>query len=399
MTFLEGFRLAARGIRSNLLRSVLTMLGVIIGVGSVIAMVSLGQGASAEVTQRIANMGSNLLMVQPGRAVVRTSGGTRVAVLTVAHEQAIAAHASAVAATAPELSQTANIRTESGSHEFQVIGTTASYLEIRNTSIVSGRMFSDEEKRAADRVVVLGANPAAELFPHTDPVGETLRINQRTFLIIGVLEAKGDSAMMSADDSILVPVTTAEKRLFGTDALRMINVKAVSSDHIDAAEAQIERILSPMLPEGAEIRITNMQQMLDTMEETSMTFTLLLAGIAGVSLLVGGIGIMNIMLVSVTERTKEIGIRRAIGGTPKDILVQFTLEAIFLSSLGGLIGIAAGFSGAQLLSQAMGWAVMFSGSAAVLGFGTAVTIGLFFGIWPASRAAALDPILALRHDM
>lgn len=385
------------GILSNKLRSILTMLGVIIGVGAVIAMVSLGEGANQQVTSRIASLGSDLLLIQPGRG---GSGGARgsAQLLTIEHAEAITQKTSAIEAVAPQVSRNASVRYEGVGLEFSVVGTTSSYLVVRNLDLLWGRFFSPEDSSGLRRVAVLGMEAAREIFSGAYPIGQSIRINDRTFEVIGVLEEKGEGAMMSPDSSIFVPITTAQKRLFGTDFLSLISVKGLSGDLISQAEEEIRFILTDMLGSSDAFIIQNMQEMLAAIEDTTRTFTMLLAGIASISLLVGGIGIMNIMLVSVTERTREIGIRKAIGATRRDILMQFIIEAMVLSGLGGILGISAGIGGAWLFSALMNWVTFISPLSIIIGFGFSVAVGLFFGIWPASSAASLDPITALRYE-
>lgn len=396
MNIVECFKVAWAGIFSNKLRSFLTMLGVIIGVGAVIAMVSLGEGASQQVSSRIADLGSDLLMIQPGRS----GGGARGTAVTIKseHAQAIMEESSAVNMVAPEISRLASVRYESLGLDFSVIGTTPEFLDVRNNEISSGRFIFSEDMESVSRVAVLGAETARELFGTINPVGQSIRIEQRSFDVIGVLVEKGEGVMATPDANIYIPLSTAQRRLYGTDYLSIINVQAVSTDLVSQAAEEIETILLRMLRDPDAFFIRNMQDMIAAQEETTRTFTMLLAGIASVSLLVGGIGIMNIMLVSVTERTREIGLRKAIGATKKDILLQFVIEAVVLSCFGGFMGVAAGIGGSRLLSRFMNWATIISVPSIIIGFAFALIIGLFFGIWPAGRAASLNPIEALRFE-
>jgi len=401
-------RVAMRAIRANTMRAVLTMLGVIIGVGAVVAMMALGAGARASVAAQVQNLGSNLLAVIPGSIGI---GGVQQGLgaqqsLTWEDGQAIAAGVPEVEAVEAEFGRTAQVVSVGVNTATQVIGVSPDYQEVRNHYVVRGGFFTDVDMRSRARVAVLGPNVVQTLFGSNDvdPVGARIRINRVTFTVIGVLESKGASGFggFSRDDVVLIPLSTAQKRLFGVDYVRTIYAKVRSAEEMDTAQTGIEQLLRARhrIGRGADddFRIFNQADVLGALEGVTRTMTLLLGGIAAVSLIVGGIGIMNIMLVSVTERTREIGLRKAVGATPADILLQFLVEAVLLSLSGGVLGIGVGIAGARLLTQFSGWATQMSVQAVLLAFSFSVAVGVFFGYYPARRAAALDPIVALRYE-
>ncbi len=401
-------RVAVRAIRANTMRAVLTMLGVIIGVGAVVAMVALGAGARTSVAAQVQTLGSNLLAVIPGSIGV---GGVQQGLgaqqnLTWEDGQAIGSSIPEVEAVEAEFGRTAQVVFAGANTATQVIGVTPEYQQVRNHYVVQGAFFTDQDMKSRTRVAILGPNVVQTLFgsADADPVGAQVKINRSTFTIIGVLESKGAATFggFSRDDVVLVPLTTAQKRLFGVDYVRTIYAKVRSAEEMDVAQNEIERQLRARHRIGpgadADFRIFNQADVLGALESVSRTMTLLLGGIAAVSLLVGGIGIMNIMLVSVTERTREIGLRKAVGATPADILLQFLVEAVLLSVSGGVLGIAVGAVGARLLTEFVGWATQMSVQAVLLAFSFSVAVGVFFGYYPAGRAAALDPIVALRYE-
>ena len=401
-------RVALRAIRTNTLRAALTMLGVIIGVGAVVAMVALGAGARTAVARQVQNLGSNLLLVLPGSAGI---GGVQQGLgalqnLTWEDAQAIKEAVPEVDDVAAEFGRTAQVVFAGANTATQVIGVTPAYQEVRNHHVARGAFFTDEDMRTRARVAVLGPNVVQTLFGSSDadPVGARIKVNRVTFDVIGVLEVKGASGFggASRDDVVVVPLSTAQKRLFGVNYVRQIDVKARSPEEMDGAVAAIGRVMRSRhrIPPGQDddFRVFNQADVLSALLGVSQTMTLLLGGIAAVSLLVGGIGIMNIMLVSVTERTREIGLRKAVGATRADVLLQFLVEAVLLSVSGGVLGIGAGAAGAQLLSRTLGWATQISLQAVLLAFSFSVAVGIFFGYYPARRAASLDPIVALRYE-
>ncbi|MDE2118207.1 MAG: ABC transporter permease [Betaproteobacteria bacterium] len=392
---------------ANRLRTALTMLGMVIGVGAVILMLAVGQGAQQQVQASIASMGSNLFIILSGST---TSGGLRMGggatpTLTVADAQAIEELPS-VAAVAPSSPGTAQMVYGPNNWSTQVIGTLPSYLTVRDWRLSAGFPFTDSDVRSATRVALLGQTVVNNLFGDEDPVGKTIRIKNSPYVVLGVLAAKGQSLDgRDQDDTVLVPVTTAQRKLFGTQfagTVRFIMAQADSSEAMAKVEKSINELLRQRhrIREGAEndFSVRNLTAMANTAAETAQIMSLMLGAIASISLLVGGIGIMNIMLVSVTERTREIGIRMAIGARGRDILLQFLLEAIIISVIGCLIGVILGVGGALAVNKASGMAVLVTMSSIVTAFVVAATVGIFFGWYPARKASLLRPIDALRFQ-
>jgi putative ABC transport system permease protein len=407
MLFGETIAVALEALGANKLRSFLTMLGIVIGVGAVITMVALGRGAQESVNQRISALGTTLLTVIPGQA--RSPGSVASASdrapLTLEDAQAIEDRATFVAAVQPEMSRQLQVQYQDRNTNTSVVGTSANYLDVRRFQIVAGRKFTNADDAAKRRVAVLGAQVIADL-GITSPdalVGAQVRINSVQFDVAGVLASKGQGAGFgNPDDQVLIPIQTARYRLMGGNRIRTINLLAPSETDIPVTMAEVEKILrrEHRLRAGQEddFSIRNQSDFLSTLGETTQVFTLLLAGIAAVSLLVGGIGIMNIMLVSVTERTREIGIRKALGATRVNIMLQFLIEALVLCMLGGLIGIGLGAGAAVILRQTFQWNTAVGASSVVIAFLFAAAVGILFGVWPARRAASLDPIEALRYE-
>jgi putative ABC transport system permease protein len=392
---------------ANKLRTFLTMLGMVIGVGAVVLMMSVGQGAQYSVQQSIESMGSNMFIVLSGST---TSGGVRAGggnapTLTVADGDAIA-ELPGVSSVAPIHMGTAQVVYGGNNWSTSIFGTSPSYLDIRNWPLSAGVPFTDSDMRSATRVALLGQTVAATLFADEDPVGKTLRIRNSPFVVIGVLSAKGQSLDgRDQDDTILVPLSTAQRKVFGTrflGSVRMLNVQAESANVMDTVEKSMNELLRQRhrIREGMDndFFVRNLTALANSAAETTRIMSLLLGAIASVSLLVGGIGIMNIMLVSVTERTREIGIRMAIGARERDILLQFLFEAIIISLVGCLIGLLLGIGGALLVNIFARTAVIISGSSALIAFGVAAGVGVFFGFYPARKAARMDPIEALRYQ-
>jgi len=399
---------AARALRANPMRSMLTALGVIIGVASVVAMVALGSGAQAKVEQSIASLGSNLLIVVPG--AMRGGGGVRGAAggwdsLTIDDANAIA-QVEGVVAIAPSQRTRQQIVANGANWNALIEGVTPSYPTVRDWEIERGRFFEDSEERQARRVIVVGATVAAELFPNVDPVGQSVRIRGGTYEVIGVLAAKGQSGFgQDQDDIVLAPFTTVKRRISGrqrsASAVSQISVKAASEDQLDRIQDDVETLLRQRhrTQEGEEdFTVQNLSSVSEAMGQTTQVFGYLLAGIAGVSLLVGGIGIMNIMLVSVTERTREIGLRKALGARQDDILYQFGLEAVALSLAGGAIGLVLGVLGAWFMTSLFTLPLVVEPQTAAIALGFSGLVGVLFGAYPAWRAAQLDPIEALRRE-
>jgi putative ABC transport system permease protein len=406
---LVTFRLAADALRRNPLRSVLTALGVVIGVAAVIAMVSVGQGASAAVQAQIANLGTNIVMVMPGATTVGgvRSGAGGVNTLTVADSKAIARDLADVADVAWVKRDIAQVAAGNRNWSTGVQGSPPRFLDVRDWRVRLGRAFTQSEEDSGAKVALLGQTVVDELFgPGEDPLGATVRVKNVPFQVIGVLARKGQTSWgQDQDDVVLIPFTTAERRVLGAETLGSVN-QIVLSLHdaaaTDAAETRVIELLRARhrIVEGQEDDFTlrSMREMFEASLMTSQVMSQLLAAIASISLLVGGIGIMNTLLVSVTERTREIGIRLAVGAKARHILLQFLVESVVLSLAGGLLGTALGIGIATLIGRFAGWPILISPLAVAAAFAFAATVGLVFGVYPARRAARLDPILALRHE-
>jgi putative ABC transport system permease protein len=401
-------KISFRALWVNKMRSALTMLGIIIGVGAVIAMIAVGTGASQQISAQIASMGSNLLIILPGST---SSGGVRMGAgsqptLSMGDAEAILRECPAVAEVGPVLGGVAQVVVGHLNWSTGVTGTTPGMLTVRDWPLASGRPFTDQDVKSATKVALLGQTVVDNLFGEQSPVGQTIRIKNVPFTVIGVLSIKGQSAQgQDQDDVIYIPVTTAQKKLFGTQfpgMVRIIMVKAKSAEDLSAAERQINDLLKQRHHIGQkqdnDFTVRNLTQIMQAAEQSTQVMTLLLGAIASVSLLVGGIGIMNIMLVSVTERTREIGIRMAIGAKTWDIRLQFIIEALTLSLIGGVIGIITGVSTAVILSSVSGWPTVVSVLSILLAFSFSGFIGIFFGFYPAYKASLLNPIDALRYE-
>ena len=404
MILWELWMVALSAIRANKLRSFLTMLGIIIGVGAVITMVALGAGAQRAVQDNIQSLGSNLLTVMPGQMFLHGVASDQRVSLRIDDADSLRAKARYIAAVVPELSRNVQTKYLNKNSNVSVTGTVPDYFPVRNYTIAAGRVFTNGENEARRRYAVLGAG-VPELFGVNGPamVGQEIEIRGITFQIIGVLAAKGSQgSFMNPDEQIFIPLMTARYRVHGTDRVRSINIKVADARDMNLAMIEIERVLrrTHNIRPGAEnnFMIRNQADIIETVQQTTQTFTMLLAGIAAVSLLVGGIGIMNIMLVSVTERTREIGVRKALGATRGAILFQFLVEALVLCLVGGTLGVVFGGGGAMLLAKVFKWNTLISPAAVALALLFSFAVGLFFGLWPARRAAKLDPIVALRYE-
>lgn len=410
MNLLATLRVALNALRVNLLRSVLTMLGIIIGVAAVITMLAVGSGAEARIKEQIKSLGSNLMIITAG---ARTANGARIGTgitpdLTEDDAAAITREVPEVEAVAPTYRGSAQVVFGNANWATQVFGITPDYFTVRNWTLESGRMFEPAEMSGAGKVALIGQTVARELFGDADPMDQTIRIKNVPVTIVGVLGRKGQNMTGNdQDDVIMVPLSTARNRIVGVEPgkprqVGMIQVKVFDGESMNETEDKIRALLRQRLrtAEGQPdpITVRNLTEMLAAQEESSKVMSLLLAAVASVSLLVGGIGIMNIMLVSVTERTREIGLRMAVGARAADILTQFLVEAVTLSLVGGLIGIALGVGGSWMIAEFAGWQTKLSGTSIVLAVSFSAAIGIFFGFYPARKAARLLPIQALRYE-
>jgi putative ABC transport system permease protein len=400
----ETVAVALQSIRANMLRSVLTMLGIIIGVGAVITMVALGSGAQKAVQDRIAALGANVFTVFAGQA---RQGGIRITdrtILSTDDYEALRRDAKLLKAVVPEMQQSLQVKYGNQNSNVNVVGTTSNYIEVRNYTVPYGRMFTQGEDEARRRYAVLGAGVPRMLAGNpAGMINQTLLIRGIPFEIIGVLSEKGSAGGFgNPDEQILIPLQTARYRVFGSNRIRSFSIQVEEGVPIEQGMVDLERVLrrEHKIRPGAEndFTIRNQQDILATQQQATEVFTSLLASIAAVSLLVGGIGIMNIMLVSVTERTREIGVRKALGATRTNIMMQFLIEALTLCLLGGVLGIVLGVGTAVLLSRVMQWNTLISPMSIGIAFLFSAAVGLFFGIWPARRASRLDPITALRYE-
>ena len=410
MSMLGLLRIALRALAINKLRSALTMLGIVIGVGAVIVMIAVGAGAQKRVEEQIRALGSNLLLIMSG---ARTQGGVRLALgsgQSLSEDDAYAINREIPEATAaPALRGGAQVIWGNANWATQIYGTTREYLEVRQWPVAAGRAFEPSEMNGSGKVCLIGSTVARQLFGATDPIDQVIRIKRVPFTVIGVLETKGQSLMgTDQDDVIIVPLATARGRVLGSTsqakqrAVGTIWVKAAEGYDTKQVEEQVRALLRQRhrIQAGAEddFSLRNLQEVMAAQEASSRVLALLLAAVASVSLLVGGIGIMNIMLVSVTERTREIGLRMAVGARTRDILGQFLVEAVTLSLIGGLIGVALGVGASLAIGNFLGWRVLLSPQAIVLAVAFAFVIGVFFGFYPARKAARLNPVEALRFE-
>lgn len=405
MNFFESIRISLRALRANKLRSALTMLGMIIGVAAVIAMVGIGNGATAQITSQIQGLGSNLITVSPGQSNTRgvRGGAGSLTTLNIADITKIQVGA-AVKAAAPYTDNDYQVVYGAGNTFTQISGTNESYQVIKNVTMASGRFITNEDVDRNARVAVLGPTVVTNLMgdPNAKIIGKTIKIKGVPFQVIGVTTSTGSTGFMSSDNMILAPITTVQERLIGKKTLRSILISAASADLMQTAQDEItldmRRAHKIRDGQADDFTVQNQADVLASMQGITQTLTMLLGGIAGISLLVGGIGIMNIMLVSVTERTREIGIRKAIGAKNNDILLQFLIEAIVLSVLGGGIGILLGSAGSTLVGTALKMSTSISMSSVLAAFGFSAAIGIIFGVFPARKAASMDPIDALRFE-
>ena len=406
MRLVKGFRIALKGLMAHRLRAVLAVLGIVVGVAAVIVMLAVGEGAKQDVLGKIQGLGTNILIVSAGQlknVAGRPQLVGNVTTLDLRDAKAITEECPAVARVAPIQSRKLAVKYGTGTTTTSVVGTSADFPIVREFRAILGRFFDADDVQGAQRVAVVGQTVLANLGVGRTVLGETLRINNVPFEVIGVLEPKGvNYAGIDEDDQILIPITTALRRLFNASHLTSLYVQAWQERLMDAAAAEVAALLRerhrirPGRPD--DFTIQTQAEILEAAQQTSQTFSLLLGSVAGISLFVGGIGILAMMVISVRERTNEIGVRRAVGARRRDILIQFILEAASLSLAGGFIGIVAGLAGGVILGRVTGWPTAVSPLAILLAMGVSTAVGIFFGAYPARRAARLDPIVALRAE-
>ncbi|HEX9746481.1 MAG TPA: ABC transporter permease [bacterium] len=395
-------KVALKSLYANKLRSILAMLGIIIGVGAVISMLAIGAGAQAQVMERISSMGTRLLVVRPGQHGTHGVMSGQAQNLTEEDALAILNQLDSIVEATPVVSGNAQIKYFANNSRSNVIGTAITYFSIRNYEVEYGRAFTEAEVQNRARVAVMGPTTAEQLGFNINNIGESVKIDGLNFTVVGILKTKGDQGWYNPDDRLLVPFTTAMNTIFGQDSVDEIDLMAAENVDLTVVEEEVADLLRERHRIGTggedDFYVRNQADIIETADEFNRTFTILLGAIASISLLVGGIGIMNIMLVTVTERTREIGIRKAIGAKDRDILSQFLLEAVIMSVFSGIIGIGAGLGGADLINATTEFATLVQPFAIIVAFSFAVTIGIFFGYYPASRAAMLDPIDSLYYE-
>lgn len=402
MHFFQVIRTAFRGIIANKMRTSLTMLGIIIGVGAIIAMLSLGEGAKKQVLESMSRFGTNVLRVRPGSAKLGHIRTGLVETLTMEDAEALGRQVPGISRLSPVVASSTQVKYSNKNATTLVTGTTPEYVDINNFTVAEGRFFEQTDIKLVRRVAAIGATVRDDLFGDGPAIGEDIKIHGQAFTVVAVMAAKGQTAFSDPDDQVFIPVSTSQRRVFFQDFVNDINIQVEDASLMPAVKEGIERVLRERhrIQPGVEsdFTIRDFSEMMRAMQETTSTFTVLLSGIAAVSLLVGGIGVMNIMLVSVTERTREIGIRMAVGARRKDIMRQFLIEALVMTVTGGVIGIAAGVSIAVLLSRFGDWETIITLWSVGLGFGFSAVVGLVFGIYPARKASLMDPIEALRYE-
>jgi putative ABC transport system permease protein len=405
MLFSESFQMALTSLYANKMRSLLTMLGIIIGVGAVIALVSVGMGVRSNVTSSIASLGSNMLIVSPGssnRGGVRGAAGS-MQTLKYDDAKAIKDKIKNIDYVSPSVSSSYQIVYGNNNWKTSVQGVTPEFMSIRSLTIGYGSFVSTDDMNKRNRVAVIGTTVASNLFAKDNPVGKNIRINNQPYKVIGLLESKGQSSVgQDQDDVIYIPLTTAQERMLGITYVQSINVQVSSQEKMEQVQAEIENLLRSrhhiVAGKDDDFHVRNLTSLMETVNQSTSMLTLLLGAIAGISLIVGGIGIMNIMMVSVTERTREIGIRKALGATFMNIMTQFLIESMVIGIIGGIIGIVFGCAASKIIAQLGDFTTVITITPIIVSFIFSVGIGLFFGIYPARKAAKLDPIEALRYE-
>ncbi len=405
MLFSESFQMALTSLYANKMRSLLTMLGIIIGVGAVIALVSVGMGVRSNVTSSIASLGSNMLIVSPGssnRGGVRGAAGS-MQTLKYDDAKAIKDKIKNIDFVSPSVSSSYQIVYGNNNWKTSVQGVTPEFMSIRSLTIGYGSFVSTDDMNKRNRVAVIGTTVASNLFAKDNPVGKNIRINNQPYKVIGLLESKGQSSVgQDQDDVIYIPLTTAQERMLGITYVQSINVQVSSQEKMEQVQAEIENLLRSrhhiVAGKDDDFHVRNLTSLMETVNQSTSMLTLLLGAIAGISLIVGGIGIMNIMMVSVTERTREIGIRKALGATFMNIMTQFLIESMVIGIIGGIIGIVFGCAASKIIAQLGDFTTVITITPIIISFIFSVGIGLFFGIYPARKAAKLDPIEALRYE-
>ena len=402
MLILDLFKMALRSLLANTMRTFLTTLGMIIGVASVISMISIGEGARQQTLSTIAKFGTNIITIKPGRKKTRHVSSDSVETLILSDAEAIEEHIPLITGVAAQVYRSAQLKYGNKNTNTTVRGTGQKYLQLANFTLNRGRFFNDEEVRTIRRVTVLGSTVTKNLFGDINPIGKEIKVDGNNYLVIGATEQKGALSWFDPDDQIFIPVTTAQKRLFGIDNIQSIDVQAEKIEDLEIIKKDIDSLLrirhGIRESEDSDFHVQNSSQWLNSWGDAAKTFTYLLGGIAAISLLVGGIGIMNIMLVSITERTKEFGIRIAIGAKKSEIMEQFLNESVLISFIGGGLGIILGILISRTVSRIGGWDTIVSTQSIMLAFGFSVVVGIFFGFYPARKAANLNPIDALRYE-
>ncbi len=402
MLILDLFKMAIRSLISHKLRTFLTALGIIIGVASVISMISIGEGARQQTLSTISKFGTNIITIKPGQKKSRHVSTGKVDTLILEDATVIEKNVPLITGVAAQVYRSAQLKFGNKNTNTTVRGTGKSYAHLANFELEKGRYFNQQEINASKRVCVLGQTVVKNLFEEANPLGTNIKVDGKNFMVIGTMEPKGALSWFDPDDQIFIPVTTAQKRVFGMDHIQSIDVQAAKIEDLEIIKEDIAQLLRIRhnIPKGKEndFYVQNSSQWLNSWGDAAKTFTYLLGGIAAISLMVGGIGIMNIMLVSVTERTREIGIRKAIGAKKKEILEQFLIESVLISFLGGGVGILLGISISKMVSNIGGWDTIVSTQSILLAFGFSVCIGIFFGFYPANKAANMNPIEALRYE-